>query len=220
MPNIKEPGWKKTLAKGSKTPTMVELLRSLALGYSRRTIYPPQKTIFAALELCPLSKTNVVILGQDPYHGPEQANGLAFSVTSGQKIPPSLQNIYKEIASDTGSACVTNGDLTPWAEQGVLLLNACLTVEASEAGSHQGWGWEPFTDTIIKTVSDAQPSVVFMLWGKFAQSKMPLIDTTKHLVLTAAHPSPLSAHRGFLGCRHFSQANKYLEQHSIKPINW
>lgn len=220
MPNIREPGWKKTLTLALREPSFLELAHSLELGYAKRTLYPTQKNIFRALELCSLANTKIVILGQDPYHGPGQANGLAFSVTAGQKIPPSLQNIYKEIRNDTNKESQTHGDLTPWAQAGVLLLNSCLTVEAGEAGSHQGWGWELFTDTIIKTVSDTKEHVVFLFWGKFAQSKIPLIDTNKHLILTAAHPSPLSAHRGFLGCRHFSQANEFLKQHNLTSIDW
>ncbi len=183
-------------------------------------IYPPAPLVFNALQLCPLDTAKVVILGQDPYHGPGQAMGLSFSVPDGVKIPPSLQNIYKEIADDLGQPIPDNGNLEHWSIQGVLLLNATLTVEAANAGSHQGKGWEQFTDQIIKTVSDEQEHVVFLLWGKFAQDKANLIDESKHLILTAPHPSPLSAHRGFFGCKHFSQCNKYLQNHAINPIAW
>lgn len=183
-------------------------------------IYPPAPLVFNALKLCPPEKVRVVILGQDPYHGPGQAVGLSFSVPAGTKVPPSLQNIYKEIESDLGQSIPDSGDLTHWAKQGVLLPNATLTVEAANAGSHQEKGWEQFTDQIIRTVSDEQSHVVFMLWGKYAQTKSHLIDESKHLILAAPHPSPLSAHRGFLGCKHFSKANQYLKHHAIEPIAW
>jgi uracil-DNA glycosylase len=183
-------------------------------------VYPPAPLVFNALELCPLDKVKVVILGQDPYHGEGQAMGLSFSVPDGVKIPPSLQNIYKEIASDLDQPIPDSGNLEHWAKQGVLLLNATLTVEASSAGSHQGKGWEQFTDQIIKTVSNEREHVIFLLWGKYAQAKQSLVDESKHLILTASHPSPLSAHRGFLGCKHFSQTNEYLKQNNHSEIKW
>jgi len=183
-------------------------------------VYPPAPLVFNALALCSPSQVRVVILGQDPYHGEGQAMGLSFSVPDGTKIPPSLQNIYKEIASDLDQPIPHSGDLTQWTKQGVLLINSTLTVEAGSAGSHQGKGWEQFTDHIIQSVSDQQNHVVFILWGKFAQAKSSLINESKHLILTAPHPSPLSAHRGFLGCKHFSQCNEYLKQHNLAKIKW
>ncbi|MFT5831664.1 MAG: uracil-DNA glycosylase [Candidatus Paceibacteria bacterium] len=183
-------------------------------------VYPPAPLVFRALELCSSDQVKVVILGQDPYHGVDQAMGLSFSVPNGFKIPPSLQNIYKEIADDLNQSIPKSGNLEHWAKQGVLLLNATLTVEASNAGSHQGKGWEQFTDQIIKTVSNEKENVVFLLWGKFAQAKSNLIDESKHLILTAPHPSPLSAHRGFFGCNHFSQTNNYLKAQNLTEITW
>ncbi len=183
-------------------------------------IFPPESLVYRALELTPIERVRVVILGQDPYHGPGQANGLAFSVNKGVRLPPSLQNIYKEIERDLNTKKdFTNGDLELWATQGVLLLNSALTVEEGKPGSHKA-KWERATDHIIKKVSDQASHVVFMLWGAFAQSKKPLIDASKHLILEAPHPSPLSAHRGFLGCAHFSKCNAYLETHNLKPIEW
>lgn len=187
---------------------------------SGKTIYPPTKDIFTAFNLCPFSDVKVVIIGQDPYHGPDQAHGLSFSVPADQKIPPSLRNIYQEIKSDLGDTKQANGDLTPWARQGVLLLNSTLTVEAGLPGSHQSWGWEQFTDTVIRIISGEKNNVVFLLWGRYAGAKATLIDTSKHLVLTAPHPSPFSAYTGFFGCRHFSQTNKYLTVTGQKPIIW
>jgi len=187
-------------------------------------IYPPRPLLFNAFDLTPLPDVRVVVLGQDPYHGKGQAMGLSFSVPAGMRIPPSLRNMYKEIASDLEQNLsvnkFTSGDLTHWATQGVLLLNSTLTVEARNAGSHQGRGWEEFTDAVIKQVSDEREHVVFLLWGAYAGQKAKLIDETKHLVLTAPHPSPLSAHRGFFGCRHFSQCNEYLKNHAIETIAW
>jgi uracil-DNA glycosylase len=181
-----------------------------------RVIYPEAQNTYAALNSTPFDAVRVVILGQDPYHGPGQAHGLSFSVRDGVKIPPSLRNIYKEI----GGTMPKTGDLTPWAKQGVLLLNATLTVEAEKAGSHQGRGWEQFTDAVIRALNDRGEHIVFMLWGSYAQKKGAFIDRSKHLVLEAPHPSPLSAHRGFLGCGHFIKANEYLKQHGRKPIDW
>ena len=186
----------------------------------RAVIYPPGKQIFNALDTTPFEQVRVIILGQDPYHGPGQAHGLCFSVLPGVKIPPSLVNIYAEIHSDLGVKPATHGCLQTWAEQGVLLLNAVLTVERGQAGSHQGKGWERFTDAVIQLLNDEREGLVFMLWGSYAQKKGEVINSRKHLVLKAPHPSPLSAHRGFMGCRHFSRANHYLEQHGQRPIDW
>ncbi|NRA42523.1 MAG: uracil-DNA glycosylase [Pseudomonadales bacterium] len=188
-----------------------------------RTIYPPGKHIFAAFQQTPVASLKLVILGQDPYHGDAQAHGLSFSVPEGQAIPPSLVNIYKEIQSDVyqgRAAMPTSGNLQAWAEQGVLLLNSVLTVEAHQAASHQGQGWEQFTDAVIDWINQHTEHLVFMLWGAYAQKKGQRIDRAKHLVLTAPHPSPLSAYRGFFGCAHFSQANDYLVQHGKTPVNW
>lgn len=184
-----------------------------------KTIYPPGPLIFNAFRLTPFEKVKVVILGQDPYHGPGQAHGLSFSVRDGVALPPSLQNIYKEVTSDTGAVPPRSGDLTRWAVQGVFLLNSVLTVRAGEPTSHSNIGWQTFTDAVIKTVSDKKESVVFMLWGNYARNKKHLIDTSRHLVLEAAHPSPL-ARGAFFGCRHFSQANSYLISTGQSPINW
>lgn len=182
-------------------------------------IYPPGGEIFAALNHTPFDRVKVVIIGQDPYHGPGQAHGLCFSVAKGVDIPPSLRNIYKELAADTGFIIPNQGNLTEWADRGVLLLNATLTVRAGQAGSHQGKGWEIFTDEIIRTVSDRKEHVVFILWGNYARSKKKLIDP-RHLILEAPHPSPLSAHNGFFGCRHFSKANAWLVEKGMSPVDW
>ena len=183
-------------------------------------IYPPGAQIFNALNSTPFEQVRVVILGQDPYHGPGQAHGLCFSVLPGVRIPPSLANIYREIQDDLGIPVPHHGYLQSWAEQGVLLLNAVLTVERGQAGSHQGKGWETFTDTVVRVLNDEGDGLVFMLWGAYALRKGAMINRRKHLVLTAPHPSPLSAHRGFLGCKHFSSANEYLDQHRKLPIDW
>lgn len=185
-----------------------------------KTIYPPGRFIFRAFDLCPIDKVKVVILGQDPYHGPGQAHGLCFSVPKGVPLPPSLQNIFHELRADLGIALPSHGDLTGWAEQGVFLLNAILTVEAHKPASHRGKGWEIFTDRVIQIISQVRPHVVFMLWGQYARSKKPLIDPHKHLILEATHPSPYSAANGFFGCKHFSQANNFLIAHGIEPIDW
>ena len=186
-----------------------------------KVIYPPQQDVFNALKYTPLESVKVVILGQDPYHGPDQAHGLCFSVLSGVKTPPSLVNIYKELAADIdGFVIPKQGTLTSWAEQGVLLLNTVLTVEQGKAHSHAKWGWETFTDAVIHAVNRHQQGVVFLLWGSHAQKKGMHIDTSKHHVLSAPHPSPLSAHRGFLGCKHFSQTNQLLSSQNKSPINW
>jgi len=185
-----------------------------------RTLYPAAPDVFNALNETPPEKVEVVILGQDPYHGPGQAHGLSFSVRSGIALPPSLRNIYKEIEAEYGVKMLRTGDLTPWAKQGVLLLNATLTVEDGKANAHQGKGWETFTDAVIRAVDASAQPVVFMLWGSYAQKKGAFINRQKHLVLEAPHPSPLSAHRGFLGCGHFKKANDYLEAHGRAAIDW
>lgn len=185
-----------------------------------KTIYPKEADIFAALNVTPLSQVKVVILGQDPYHGMDQANGMSFSVPRGMAIPPSLKNIYKELSRDLDLKTPDHGCLTAWAEQGVLLLNSVLTVEAARAASHQGKGWERFSDQIINIVSQQCQNVVFLLWGGYAQKKGQVIDQEKHLILTAPHPSPLSAYRGFLGCGHFSKVNEYLQAHGKLAIDW
>jgi uracil-DNA glycosylase len=200
----------------------LEMLAKVNALRRTRTVYPPEGEVFAALALTPFEAVNVVIVGQDPYHGPHQAHGLAFSVPESVKAPPSLRNILKEIADDVyGSLPPSSStDLSRWATQGVLLLNASLTVEAGAAGSHARLGWTALTDAIISELSEQRDHLVFLLWGRYAQSKASLIDGQRHLVLTAPHPSPLSAYRGFFGCRHFSQANAYLEAHGHAPIIW
>ncbi len=215
-----EPSWKKALETEFEKPYFASLAERVRNSYLSGTVFPPPKLIFNALELCPFGNVKVVILGQDPYHGLGQAHGLSFSVPEGVRPPPSLKNIYKEIASDIGTMVPDSGNLERWATQGVLLLNATLTVEQSKPGSHQGLGWEEFTDAIIKTVSDQKEHVVFLLWGNYARAKRSLIDSSKHCVLEAPHPSPFSAHSGFFGCKHFSQTNSYLQQHGKDPIMW
>lgn len=215
------PSWQQPLQTEFDAPYMQALKQFLRSEKDKqKIIYPHSSNWFHALETTPLSEVKVVILGQDPYHQPGQAHGLCFSVQPGIKIPPSLVNIYKELQSDLGIPAVCHGYLESWARQGVLLLNAVLTVEDSKANSHQGKGWEAFTDKVIEVINKQRQNVVFMLWGSYAQRKGSVIDTSKHLVLTAPHPSPLSAHRGFFGCRHFSQANQYLEDHGQTPIDW
>lgn len=193
------------------------ILKELTHG---KVIYPNGSQMFAAFDQTPFDNVKVVILGQDPYHGEGQANGLCFSVNDGVKIPPSLQNIFKEIQDELGTTPPESGNLERWAKQGVLLLNSTLTVRENEPGSHQHQGWEIFTDEVIKIISSEKEHVVFMLWGKYAQSKEPLIDGSKHLILKAAHPSPFSAYNGFFGCDHFLNANVYLSRQGIEPINW
>ena len=188
--------------------------------YRTQTIYPPGRLIFNAFNLCPFSQVKVVIIGQDPYHGPGQAHGLCFSVNDGIPFPPSLVNIFKEIKNDIGTEPPATGNLTRWARQGVLLLNATLTVRAHQAGSHQGHGWEAFTDSLIRLLADRKEHLVFILWGAYAQRKGAFIDRSKHLVLTSAHPSPLSAYNGFFGNRHFSKTNEYLKAHGMTEIVW
>ncbi len=215
-----DPTWQQLLQPEFDKPYFELLTSYVRSEYQSTTIYPPAGQIFRAFDICPVDKVKVVILGQDPYHEPQQANGLSFSVNQGVTFPPSLQNIYKEINDDLGHPSITQGDLTPWAEQGVLLLNATLTVRAHLAGSHQGKGWEVLTDAAIEQLAHRREHLVFMLWGSYAQQKAVYIPTTKHLILKAPHPSPLSAYRGFFGCKHFSKANQYLQKHSIVPIEW
>lgn len=216
-----EPSWKEALRAEFDQPYMAELRSFLQQERaSGKEIYPPGPMIFNALNSTPLDKVKVVILGQDPYHGPGQAHGLCFSVQAGVPAPPSLVNIYKELKRDLNIDIPNHGYLQSWAEQGVLLLNTTMTVERANANAHKDKGWQHFTDRIIEVVSERQPHLVFMLWGAHAQSKQKLIDATKHLVLTSVHPSPLSAYRGFLGCGHFSRTNKFLEQNGETPIEW
>jgi uracil-DNA glycosylase len=215
-----EDSWKEVLSNIFIKDFFSNLVSFVKDEYQTHVVYPPGKEIFNAFNHCPMRAVKVVILGQDPYHGPGQAHGLSFSVKQGIRFPPSLLNIFKEIKSDIGLDMPPNGDLTRWANQGVFLLNATLTVRAYQAGSHQNQGWETFTDEVIKAISFQRENVVFMLWGAYAQKKAELIDTEKHLILKAPHPSPLSAHRGFLGCRHFSKANEYLIEKQLKPIEW
>ncbi|MCX6786762.1 MAG: uracil-DNA glycosylase [Candidatus Kaiserbacteria bacterium] len=232
-----DPSWQKHLAEEFEKPYFAELTEFVKKEYKDEVVYPPPKYIFRAFDLCPFKKVKVVILGQDPYHGKRQANGLAFAVDENIAVPPSLQNIFKEIEDDLGdraprpaglgtsslnaqSLSQRNGDLVRWCEQGVLLLNATLTVRAQMAGSHQGRGWELFTDAVIKALSEEREHLVFMLWGNYAKAKGAHIDRTKHLVLEAPHPSPFSAASGFFGCKHFGKANDYLIAHNETPIDW
>ncbi len=212
--------WLNVLHEEFKKTYFETLVRFVKQEYAANTVYPSGKNIFRAFELCPFESVKVIILGQDPYHGQGQANGLAFSVNDKTQLPPSLQNIYKEISEDLSVPMPKTGNLDYLAKQGVLLLNATLTVRGSQAGSHQDKGWELFTDAVIKTVSEKKDHIVFLLWGKYAQEKGNIIDRSKHCVLTAPHPSPFSANRGFFGCRHFSKTNKYLVSIEEKPIEW
>jgi len=215
------PSWKARIGDYLERPDMQALSAFLrAEKQAGKVIYPPGPDIFAAFEHTPFDQVRVVILGQDPYHGPNQAHGLCFSVRPGVQVPPSLQNIFKEIQRDLGIAPPDHGCLTPWADRGVLLLNAVLTVERGNANSHQGKGWEGFTDAAIDALNREREGIVFMLWGSYAQRKGQLIDARRHRVLKSVHPSPLSAHRGFLGCGHFSAANAYLEEQGQAPIDW
>lgn len=215
-----ESSWKEKLEDEFSKDYFKDLRTFVHNEYTSATVYPHPKQMFRAFDLCPFDAVKVVILGQDPYHGPNQANGLCFAVNDGIELPPSLKNIYKEIESDVGHSVEKRGDLERWAKQGVLLLNATLTVRAREAGSHQGRGWEAFTDAAIKALSEEREGIVFMLWGRYAKEKGKDIDWSKHLVLEAAHPSPLSAHNGFFGCKHFSQANEYLRERGETEITW
>lgn len=219
-PAFIEESWHKALQSEFKKPYFLALKEFLQQEKSKFQVFPPGSQIFNAFQLTPLPAVKVVILGQDPYHGPGQAHGLSFSVPDGIPPPPSLLNIFKEIESDLNIQLPKSGNLEKWAKQGVLLLNATLTVRSGQAGSHQGKGWEIFTDKVIQTISEQRAGIVFLLWGKYAQAKSVLIDTNKHFILTTTHPSPLSVYRGFSGCKHFSQANKLLRQHGLEEINW
>ena len=216
-----EQSWKEHLSQEFEKPYFSNLIEFVKTEYSSTKVYPPGKFIFNAFEKCTFDNTKIVILGQDPYHGYNQANGLSFSVNDGVAIPPSLQNIFKEIKEDLTIAIPKTGNLERWAEQGVLLLNSTLTVRAGEAGSHQKKGWETFTDAVIKCISEQRQDVVFMLWGKYAQDKGAVINASKHLILKAKHPSPMAAnYGGWFGTKHFSQANDYLISKGLEPINW
>ena len=215
-----EESWRERLQPEFDAPYFEQLTDFVRHEYATTRVYPPGREMFAAFEACPFDKVKVVILGQDPYHEPGQAHGLCFSVNDGVPFPPSLQNIFKEIHDDIGTPIPMSGNLTRWANQGVLLLNATLTVRAHQAGSHQNRGWERFTDAVIHRLADERDHLVFMLWGAYAQRKGEFIDRTKHLVLQSPHPSPLSAHRGFFGNHHFSRTNEYLVAHGMEPILW
>ena len=212
--------WLEALKGEFSKPYYRELFKKVNEEYSRYQIFPPADDIFNAFHLTPLSKVKVVILGQDPYHNVGQAHGLCFSVKKGVDIPPSLVNIYKELHDDLGCTIPNHGCLTKWAEQGVLMLNTVLTVRAHQANSHRGIGWEEFTDAAIRVLNEQDRPMVFMLWGRPAQMKRSMLNNPKHLILEAPHPSPLSAYRGFFGCKHFSKANEFLKEHGMEPIDW
>lgn len=212
--------WDRLLDGEFSKPYYLELRKFLKAEYTAHTIYPDMYDIFNALKYTPYEKAKVLILGQDPYHEPNQAHGLAFSVKKGVEPPPSLKNIYKELGTDLGFTAPPHGELTKWAEQGVLLLNTSLTVRRSQANSHRGKGWEIFTDRVIELLNERESPMVFMLWGNNAKAKVPLITNSRHLILTAAHPSPLSAHNGFFGCKHFSKCNNFLTENGIAPVDW
>lgn len=215
-----EESWKSVLADEFKKPYFAALTEFVRSEYKTQTIYPPAKLIFNAFDQCPFNLLKVVILGQDPYHGPGQAHGLCFSVNDGIDFPPSLRNIFKELQNDVGKEIPRRGNLTGWAKQGVLLLNATLTVRANQAGSHQNKGWEQFTDAVIHKINEQKQNVVFILWGNYAIGKSKFIDQNKHLVLSSVHPSPLSASRGFFGNHHFSRTNEFLQQNGLEPVQW
>jgi uracil-DNA glycosylase len=218
---IFEESWQQRLQAEMDQPYFQELARFVRQEYESTTVYPPPGKIFVAFEAVPFDQVKVVILGQDPYHGPNQANGLAFSVNDGVRIPPSLKNIFREIHNDIGADMPTSGNLKYWAEQGVLLLNAILTMVKKSPGSHRNMGWETFTDAVIRILSQQRQHLVFLLWGAYAQQKGQVIDrSADHLILEAPHPSPFSAHSGFFGCRHFSQTNAFLAKHGLTPIEW
>lgn len=220
-PHVKiAPSWKEKLGNEFGKPYFTQLTDFVRTEYATQTVFPPGKEIFRAFDCADFNNLKVVIIGQDPYHGPGQANGLCFSVREGVTIPPSLKNIFKEIQADLGKPVPKTGELERWANQGVLLLNATLTVRASSPGSHQKKGWEEFTDAVIKEISDQKNNLVFLLWGAYAQKKGEIIDRSKHLVLMSAHPSPFSADRGFFGNKHFSKANDYLKSKGLKEIEW
>ena len=219
--NIKiEESWKTLLQEEFNADYFHRLIQFVKNENNEQTIYPPGSKIFSAFDHTPVEKVKVVIIGQDPYHGPKQANGLCFSVSEGIKPPPSLRNMFKELAEDVGFVPTGNGDLESWANQGVLLINATLTVRAGQAGSHQKQGWEQFTDAVIKSISKERAGLVFLLWGRFAQNKESLIADNDHLILKAAHPSPFSAYNGFFGCKHFSKTNLFLNQKGASEIDW
>ena len=215
-----EESWKRHLAPEFEKPYFVNLTNFVREEYGKGAVYPPGPLIFNAFNLCPFDRVKVVIIGQDPYHGPGQAHGLCFSVNDGIPFPPSLVNIFKEIGSDLGTPIPATGNLTRWANQGVLLLNATLTVRAHQAGSHQNHGWEEFTDAAIRALATERENLVFLLWGAYAQKKGAFIDRNRHLVLASVHPSPLSAYHGFFGNKHFSKTNEYLVAHGQEPIRW
>ena len=215
-----ENDWLKELESEFKQPYYKELYQFVRQEYESTTVYPPADDIFNAFHFTPLSKVKVLLLGQDPYHGEHQAHGLSFSVLPKQDIPPSLQNIYQELHDDLGCTIPEHGYLKKWADQGVLLLNTVLTVRAHQPNSHQGKGWERFTDAVIQAVNAQDRPIVYFLWGKPAQTKKKMLTNPKHLILTAPHPSPLSAYRGFFGCKHFSQANEFLKANGVEPIDW
>ena len=218
--NIEE-SWKRELADEFASEYFARLAAFVRAAYAKGVVYPPGKYIFEAFNRTPFDKVKVVILGQDPYHEPNQAHGLCFSVRRGVQVPPSLVNIYKELEQEYGTPFLNrDGDLTHWADQGVLLLNATLTVAAGNAGSHQGKGWEMFTDAVVEKLATRREHLVFLLWGSYARRKGALVNRQRHLVLEAPHPSPLSAHRGFFGCGHFKRANEYLVSHGLAPISW
>lgn len=215
-----ETSWRAELEQEFNKPYFESLAEFIRGEYAQHTVYPAAKNIFNAFNTTPFNRVKVVILGQDPYHEPNQAHGLAFSVLDGVQFPPSLRNIFKEISDDMGHPTPTSGNLTRWAEQGILLLNATLTVRAHQAGSHQNRGWETFTDAVISTIANQCENVVFILWGSYAQRKGSFINSNRHLILKSPHPSPLSAYRGFFGNKHFSLANAYLQSHGKTAINW
>ena len=212
--------WKEILQPEFEKPYFAKLVEFVRSEYATHTVYPSGGNIFRALDKCPPDRVKVVIIGQDPYHGPGQANGLCFSVGRGVQFPPSLQNIFKEVQSDIGTPIPESGELDHWAEQGVLLLNAVLTVRAHQAASHAGRGWEQFTDAVVRAIAERKQQIVYMLWGSYAQKKGAIADPQRNLILKAVHPSPLSAYRGFFGCKHFSEANRYLESVGKSPIVW
>ena len=215
-----ESSWKEKLNTSFQSESFIRLKKFLKSEKEMQIIYPAGNKIFSAFNLCPFNSVKIVIIGQDPYHGPKQANGLCFSVSDGIKLPPSLQNIFKELKDDLDLEIPTSGNLEHWAEQGILMLNATLTVRARKAGSHQKKGWEEFTDNVIRTLSNEKENLIFLLWGRFAQNKAEIIDNEKHYILTAAHPSPFSAYSGFFGCKHFSKTNEILKKLNQKPIKW
>lgn len=215
-----EPSWKEKLDSEFQKPYFLDLIDFVKEEYKQHTVYPPGPLIFNAFNHCPYQEVKVVIIGQDPYHNPGQANGLAFSVADGVRVPPSLQNIYKEISNELDKPIPSSGNLERWAEQGVLLLNATLTVRANQPGSHQNKGWEIFTDAVIRLVSEEKEHLVFILWGAYAQKKGSIINETKHLALKSAHPSPFAANRGFFGNNHFIKTNDYLKSKGKEPIDW